>query len=47
MEGAAEDSLGGSTEGDREVEKPVEDPGLLADRRCGQAVQDFLSSMDV
>jgi len=23
----AEDSLGGSVEGDREVEKPVEDPG--------------------
>ena len=44
MEDAAEDFVGGSAEGDREVWK-IRD--LHADRRCGQAVLDFLSSADV
>ena len=50
MEDAADGSVGEGTEGDREVEEPVDGPGrrdLLADGRCGQAVLDFLSSTDV
>jgi len=47
VEAGAEDPLGGGEEGDREVEEPVEDPDLLADERCSQAVLDFLSTTDV
>jgi len=47
MEDTAKGSVGGGADGDVEVEEPVEDPKFIADKRCRQAVLDFLSSTDV
>jgi len=51
MEDAAEDPVGGSAEGDREVEEPVEDPATArtADRKSGktQAAMIYMGRMRV